>query len=1422
MPTPSDPPITPVPPKGGLRRRVACHGWCRRTTWAVRVILFGVLGLVASWAIVTQTPVAKRLVLPRVSKALGMTVLADHVTVDLDGTVHMSNVRVRVPGVPGLAGRFLHMRSMRAWVDWGACLKGRPTVTRIAPDTALVRFSLSRETGALNVGSLPEAVGGDVGAGASAVLPRVDPFWVRVELGEHAMNGPGKARYTALRSMRLKGSLIPAGDGAGAYIIRLKAEDQVTGIEGRIDHDGVRATLSGVSLAEWSAGSTPSAVRDFFDSLNLAGETRDTTFRYLARPGPSGEPAGLTAEVQLAGVAMNVPGVPRMTPEGELEDEGEPMRLSQVDGRLVFRSDGISADLRGMIEDLPATVSLEWRGLALDSAFSVDFSCENFKVERNPKLLPFAPRIVRERLGTFSNPTGELSAEATVSRGPPTPSGPGEITQSGRITISRTSAAFRPFPYPFEDLEGVVEFDEKEIRILRVEGRSSSGARLTATGYIRPPTDGAEVHIDVQAVGIAIDDRLREALGSRRGPIIDALFSASRHRELVDRGLLTPEEFAPGGLADLDVRVRRELGEHGEWTHEVDVRLHRINILAERFPAPIVGEDAILNIRGDSATLAGGVYHGLRGGRVVLEADVDLSSPDPGPEEDPEGDGRGSIRPEIRVAVTDAPLDDLLINALPGSDVDDEHNVSAKRVLRELGSRARGDATARVFADEHGELQVEADITVREGAVRAPPRAGEAPMGVRDVAGRIGIRPGAITMDLAGVADGPGPASGSTVRLVGRLDPSGGGFETNVTADRVDLTWPLATLAGVFADEAESAIRGTWEKYSPTGVCAGTLTASRAGRDATTVTVDVSALEDGTGRVLGGAVSWGSVSGGARIVADESGARAELDDLRADIAFQGEPSGRMRLDGVAALSPGATGRTMESDLRATLEDGRFDSALFRAAAREFAGAELAQVADQLSPWGLFEVDISVMGPPDIREFSAELRPRSLGFLRGGEPVVLPLVSGAAYLRRDGGELVGVRGLSSTMEVGVDAEWRADDAGALSWWGTISASAGALEGEARRVLPLDVEAFLVGLGVRGDGPVEFGPTNLALVRSGREAPWSVVTSGVVRAEGITLNPGVEIENAQGEVSFRFQSLAGDRPTFDADVEIDSARVLGVRTTGGVARIISGEDAGELIVPAIRLDCHDGRVTGDVHVRPTTPGDPRAQEYLAEFELSGVRLSPALGELRERMGASKDGPDVGGEVNARLSLTGTVGQEADRRGRGALEIGGGKLVSMPLILSLIEMSNLVAPSGAELEYARASVFVDGHVVGFEDISIESSAVSLRGFGTMTWPGRELDLRFTSKAQQPIPLLGAVVSGLRNRLVTTSVRGRLEDPRIGLEQLPGPWRMTDRASRLRSSAPEAHERWSTPADRGRSGDGLRVDTIGAAVEDPSGDRR
>ncbi|TVQ62859.1 MAG: hypothetical protein EA378_03335 [Phycisphaerales bacterium] len=1483
------------------RRRVA--------RWCLRVVIALALLLTVAWLVITQTPVSRAILVPQLERELGLEIQAGRLSVGLDGVVTIRDGTFSIPGVAGEAGRLLTVDRLVARPDTASLFALSPRIVSVEVESPVVRISQSSVTGRVNLASLALLRTGTSARGLFE-LPTLSATDARVEFGEHAPDGS----FSLLRSILVDGSLLPARDDAGqaGYDIQL-IERRGAGLRpldltGRLDADGVRLVLEQVALSDWPSSAVPTAYRAVYESLDLEGEIARTAFGYAF-------PGEIVAEIQLTDVSISLPFAIDAGEESAGSSE-ERARMRRVSGKVAFERGRVRAELRGILEDLPYEVLLEYNGTSPDSAFFCQLDTRDYQLERAPSLLPFAPPIVRRRLESFNNPTAIIDSTVFVERGPPVEGAPAPVVVRGWLDFRDATASYEHFPYPFVDLHGLVTFDQSRIEIVNLRGRGPTGAVLEATGTIAPPEPGAAVAIDIRASHVPVDEHLVGGMGASRAEVIEELFSQRRYAELVRLGLvissgeasslrgrraevraelardpapgaaahlreegetidrrLRAPEFDLGSSGRVDVRIRRREGDLSPWENEIDVHFAQAGLLPKQFPLPIVGEDLSLRIAGSTGELMGGAFRGLLGGSASIDAVVDLAI------DAPEGT---PVTPTVRVRAQDVPIDERLIHAIPDPGEDGEaggsDQESVRRILRNLRLAGAVDAEVAIGRREHGGLGF--DVELLAPRVTASPASG-AGAGERlalDLAGRVHVRETDLEFDLSGLAssiDATGEREVSDVGRVGvrasvrfasaedeALTPEAGEadpgwLEVFVEGDDADLAAPFEDLVGVFSPDGSSAMREARGLYRPLGVAHAGVRVSGVLGEAPRVEAALTRLRGVEIDLLEGRVRMDADGGVVLVDVDPGGlGLAHLYALRGPIRHDGSPAGYARLDGALVITPSPAGGTGaggvgtdddEAVLRIVLEDGDAGSSLVRGALLAGEARELLSYYDRHEPFGAFRAEVELRPErAPIGRAPAEAPPKpivrgvvwpeSFAFTRGEEIVRFHPIEGSVVFGPGEAQFVNLRGEAPTWGGAASGLWLASEDGAAETRVRFSVRSDGLSSDLRSLLADELIEIIETLEMDPRGTWSVTDGELLLARgpdvADEAAPEPKATvSGLLRAGDLSMVIGLPI--AEAELSARFfveRDPAQDRGRWSMDVLASSLRYGGVGLTDARARLAGGSDAaGPLptLIPLCTADCHGGRVS--VEARTDTQADGRVAVE-GEVRLSGVRLAPVVEELRveaERVARAERGetwiplageldlegdplnggrgvPDESrGRIDAELGFRGFAGEPEAASGRGIVRVFGGRVLSLPLAVRLIEVSNFRLPTNEPIDFAQADFYLQNGRIVFEDLSAFSRSVRVLGYGTMSWPELRMDLRFNSQAEARIPLISDVFENLRDELVSTRVTGTPGEPEFELLQFPQTRRMvtrflglpqSDRSRRLtelRERAERARER-------------------------------
>lgn len=1428
----------------GVRKWVLLrHRWFRHLPrwqrWVIRVGVGVPLVLVASYFVLTRSPLTGAIILPRLASALNLAIDADAVRITLDGRLVLEGVTCRIPGVEGAAGRVAEVERVSADIDWWRTLRGTARVRQVELLQPVVRVSLSLADESLNIEKFRllegrRRPGPVVGAPPLLELPRVIADDGAIELGEH----DGSA-YTLLKRLPVEGMLTPAPHGERGYVVGLMEHRRGRGgrtglgfkIHGRFDSTSISLVMDDFDLADWPAPTVPTPLRRLFEELNLQGKVTRATFDFEDRK-------GVTAGLVLDGVELNLP----FAPAGH--DPKKFMRMHGVTGSATFKHDSVVVRAQGRLEDLPYSVTLLYEGTTPDSPFTCEIVSEGFQVERYPKLLPYAPPLVHKRLATFSGPTATVTTRLQISRGRATASGPADIRFKGSMDVTNGRAAFDKFPYPFEKMAGRVLFDNDKVEIRGVTGVSPSGAKLSAHGVITPISEDAEIDIFVTVDGAPVDEAMEEAFGPGRDRLMHALFNKTRHRALLDAGLIaTPEQagawrreldaaraardepgadregidariadleaklarpvFELGGVADVSVHVHRPPGDKVEWDSNVDVRLRTAGLVPEAFPLPVRLIGVTCQIHNDQATISGGEYHGLTGGEATVLAHFSLP-PSSNPDADP--------RPDVSIDARGIPFDALMIHALPGPD-----DGALKRVLRGLRLSGTGEGHVRIApqdllgrAPRAERTPIGFDADVKVSGVRAAPAGSAEPDAadalVADGAGTLRVTERTLELAMQAVTSGEvgggAPLDISTTasfafRGTPDAPPTPPRIEARVRGSGLDLRAPVERIIRAFSARAADEVVKLRAKHHPAGVVDAETRVLVADNATQSVMLEVTAARDISFDWLGGRVAAAETRGRVEVECAR-GVTARFDGLSAAMMFDAGPVADVTLDGRYRFTPPAGGvlpfEGADRVLRVRATNGRFESPFVTAVLAAPVGRERLAAYERLEPRGTFDAEVNVRdgwqqprdaATPGPLRVSGTLEPRAFACTIDGVEVAFERCGGWASFGGAEGVFNQLSGHAPGWSFTVNGGWRQSEGGVILDLGLTSAGE-SLTPDARVILPAKLRAAMDSIKLRLAGPFSLSDARLTLLAGvAPERAWTRFR-GELEFQGASLEPGASLSGCEGRLLASYDQQAGAPPSYRVAIFADRIDIAGVQARDARAVLTSGDEPGEVLVPMLSGECRGGRFAGRVRVSPVGTGD---KEYAATFQVAGVDFGLMLHDLSRRARETaiaagttppplKPEPEPGarGELSAELSLGGFVAIPETRRGRGTMRVAGDKvrIIDLPGVLPLIEVSNLQLPAGDALDHAEAAFFIDGGVISFDRLSVYSGTVEIVGYGTMTWPGQDLDLRVNSRSARPIPMLSWLFTGIRDQLVTTGVRGKLTKPQVRLISMPGTRRM------------------------------------------------
>lgn len=1382
----------------------------KRRRWAIfawALVIFCVIFL-----LLTHSPLTARFVLPRLSALVGAKVTAEGVRIRPDGVVILNRPKftLEAPGLSGPAATLAEAKSAEGNLAFWGVLGGKVVIDKLVLVEPVVRVSQDVDAGTLNLGALQFDRGTPVAPDGTSVgrsigeVPMIIVERGAIELGEHNKDG-----YTLLKRLSLNGTIEPALGPEGGFRILLKQSRDGTiavgsnlNVQGRVSTTGLTISMQGFELSDWPPTVMPVAIRAQFDSLDLDGQIKqaDLNYDFVGIP---------TASLDLENVRVSLPAG-----EGAGDATGGAPRLqmTQTNGRIELDRAGLRANIRGMLEDVPYRAALKFEGTDPNGPFTLELASDGYTVGKNPAFKQFVNATVKERLRDFGEPTGEVTTTAIIRRGPLVDGKAGPVETRGLVKLTKGTAAFHKFPYPWANLDAEIEFSDTEIKIKRLTGNNpDTGAVIHATGVIGPLNDEAGVSLDITADQMPMDDVLYAAMkpGEREG--IKAIFApeeiarlekleliatpantaALQARKLdaqkagnaaeVQRltNVLENRRFSPRGMCSITVILRRPVGLDKDWDQDIRVRAPGAGVVSEAFPLPMKAGDFELRIGNDDVEITGKNLAAPSGGTADLQVHMTLAELRNG----------GDVVPRVEVQTRDLVIDELVTQAA-------EHSIkrfagaSGARIARMVSDmHLSGAPSGRVSVTPDANRAGSANLSLALAGLAGTPHSQEtiATMSMKDARLALETRRDLFQLNTEGeLVSGTGTmpfavrAESSAWKDAKFADRSAIDIDARVRG--LSLALDATPLLSVFSIPAAAKVEAAQGSLKCIG-SADVLTRMRVtgAGELAAATIDFEAVKDLSLTLMDTRLTMRDISGGLSIEAGEkiAGAKVNLATFKSRLldGAAEATAAELTCNGTVTVSDAAKDGRTESDgvavksgdMQISLTHAAFESPTIRSMMVAAAPSTFNLVRDW-DPKGQFDMVLH-WKPGTAQSIQASMTPRTLDVQRAQKRVAFSDMSGTFDFSNTQGVFQGLKGSGSSWTTRVDGGVQFPGEGpnaAAVFDTTISLTSQGLPDDLTAAMPVAVAKVLKQLTLELPSPGTLELQNTRVQYSIGPTTESVDASGKVLFAGASLKAGVDITGATGDLVFKTAKAAENIPaTFEIDAAIASATVAEVSMTDARVSALNGAQDGDVLIPRMSGKCHGGLLSASAVL--LAKGETQ-KDYDLQVRLSGVNFAPVVDDLKKgtEHAASNDGSR--GVLDASLSLAGTVDDTKSRRGRLFATVGGGEVAKFPGLVAMARLSNLQLPMSEPLDLARTSAVIDGDRVLFDEITVSSESVSMIGYGTMEWPSTELDLRFNSRANWRIPLVNWAIEKLRDELITTRVRGTVKNPEVDTVTLPG----------------------------------------------------
>lgn len=488
---------------------------------------------------------------------------------------------------------------------------------------------------------------------------------------------------------------------------------------------------------------------------------------------------------------------------------------------------------------------------------------------------------------------------------------------------------------------------------------------------------------------------------------------------------------------------------------------------------------------------------------------------------------------------------------------------------------------------------------------------------------------------------------------------------------------------------------------------------------------------------------------------------------------------RISLDGSIQL-PAAAGTVAAGDAsatRATLRGRILDLEL----SESLLAALPERVRTTLTPWrieGQLDAEWSLTSNSD--PYSAGLEFEALATADGVSvrhshfPIPFKQVRGSVTLDEKGPREVRVEGNYGAAPIWLELDTRRE-----ADWNTgnfkLVAQGLELDESLRAVLPERLQQAWDGLGPKGkiDLHLEQLSYREDLAETAEQVPrlWSV--TGGVTLHDVALRYVAESEQLNGTVTGSGQLVDRGGGTHLAGALSLASCELYQRQLENLTASWSFLDAsnrgGRFTLEELVAELYGGSLAAELELLL----DPEGTTYTCSATAQEMQVEPFLNAGISSAPLDRQPVEVSGSADVRLYLSGSLQNDASRRGGGRIEVADGRFCRLPIMVAILHVINLTLPEDDVFDSGDAEFFIVGDRMEFKNLRLWSEALAFAGSGSMALSDKHLDLKLISvnpRSRTRIPVISDFVEGASGGLMKIDVVGPLWQPSVTARPLPG----------------------------------------------------
>jgi hypothetical protein len=268
----------------------------------------------------------------------------------------------------------------------------------------------------------------------------------------------------------------------------------------------------------------------------------------------------------------------------------------------------------------------------------------------------------------------------------------------------------------------------------------------------------------------------------------------------------------------------------------------------------------------------------------------------------------------------------------------------------------------------------------------------------------------------------------------------------------------------------------------------------------------------------------------------------------------------------------------------------------------------------------------------------------------------------------------------------------------------------------------------------------------LYRSGDEP--DIDFSGRLSLKDAKAETGVELQNMNGSIDLDGSVRRGRLDDLKGKLNLPSLTISQRPAKNLQADLLKSSGQDILQISHLQAAVAGGEMGGQIDLSIPKEGSP---QYTLGIVLRNADMQTLAGD---------GGHDMRGRLSASLSLEGDWADPANRRGRGDVTASGKQMYRIPLLLGLMQITNLSLPVGQPFNEASAQYSVEGNHVTFEKIELRSDTMAMMGSGQLDFATKKVHLTFVVDNPNAIrlPFLTDLFNGFKQELFQIHINGSI----------------------------------------------------------------